>query len=561
MDEKTEAFVERAPKLRKRDVDAINDLFQSYIFLRRGAGEVITTCCRRRAKLPPWVPIWNEMHVAEPEYRYWTQNSERRKNQTPCPFCGRKGTVKEVRFTGQRKNLWEERRFALLRWDGRALWVETGWARKEYACVSWLDEAPCVNPGGLYRFGLDALQYAGRSWYGGYHPIQTLRYADFNSKTVEEPFGYSNEEGMDYAVLGLDALEKTPARWCQTEKYVRAHGTALKFLHLAYAYPRKVEMLMKAGMDDVIYDLAKRGVKHAKVIDWKAEDPRAAFRVPKEAVREFLALDTKNGPEIKVLETWQQLRRKGERVDMQTAAEISEITEHNAEVTKTASRYGLSMLRLQRWLQGQTAQDLRTAARIWADYVRCGEGIGLALHRSDVLLPRDLNAAHNEAVREYNRRQAQIRAEQEAAKLKAQEELYAPLRKKLRERYEYSAGGYTIRVPENGREIIDEGVALKHCVGGYAERHLLGKTTILFLRSDAKPDASLITIEMHGKELKQIHGYKNEGLYSLKGRFAPDPRETFRWLIDPWLDWIAKGSRRRKDGTPIVPKRKEKQTA
>lgn len=552
MKEKIEAFLKRSPKVRKRDIDDINDLFQSYIFLRRGAGEVVTTCCRRRAIVPSWAPIWNEQHVAEPEYKYWTQNSERRKNQTPCPFCGKKGTVKEVRYTGQRKNLWEERRFALLRWEGNALWVITAWACKEYAEINRLDEPPKIHTGGMYRFGKNALEYTGRSWYGDYHDVMTFRYADFKNKTVEEPFGYNSTEGMGYSVLGLAALEKTPVRWCCAERFIRDHGAALKFLHLAHVYPRKVEMLMKAGMSDVVYDLAKKGVKHSKVINWKAEDPRAAFKVPKEAVREFLALDMLTGPDIKILETWQSLRKKGEHADMQTAAKIMQMTYNSSEVTKTADRYGISILRLQRYIDGQTAHDIHTTAGVWNDYVTCGEGIGLPLHRSDVLLPKDLTAAHNEAVRLYNMQREKIRAEKEAAKLREQEEQYEPRKMKLRDRYEYSAGGYTIRVPENGREIIEEGVTLQHCVGGYAERHLRGEVVILFLRSDEKPNVPLITIEMRGAELKQIHGYRNEGKYTSAGRFAPDPRETFRWLLDPWLNWIAKGSRRRKDGSPIV---------
>ena len=47
MDEKIEAFRHRAPKLRKRDIEDINALFDSYIFRRKSAGEVWTTCCRR----------------------------------------------------------------------------------------------------------------------------------------------------------------------------------------------------------------------------------------------------------------------------------------------------------------------------------------------------------------------------------------------------------------------------------------------------------------------------------------------------------------------------------
>lgn len=62
---------------------------------------------------------------------------------------------------------------------------------------------------------------------------------------------------------------------------------------------------------------------------------------------------------------------------------------------------------------------------------------------------------------------------------------------------------------------------------------------------------------MSGKRLVQIHGYRNEGMYSTKGRFAPDPRETYRDFLDPWLDWVAAGSKRDKAGAPVLPKKKK----
>ena len=111
------------------------------------------------------------------------------------------------------------------------------------------------------------------------------------------------------------------------------------------------------------------------------------------------------------------------------------------------------------------------------------------------------------------------------------------------------------------QEIIDEGRELQHCVGGYAERHTQGKTVILFMRRKAAPDKPWITIEMKGTEIKQIHGFRNEGLYTTEGRIAPDPREVYREFLDPWLEWVAKGSRRKKDGTPIVPRSKKKEEA
>lgn len=84
-----------------------------------------------------------------------------------------------------------------------------------------------------------------------------------------------------------------------------------------------------------------------------------------------------------------------------------------------------------------------------------------------------------------------------------------------------------------------------------------GTTTILFMRKADKPKEPFLTIQMQGKTLMQIHGYRNEGLYTAKGRFAPDPREEYKGILDPWLDWIAKGSKRDKKGQPVLPKKKE----
>ena len=113
-------------------------------------------------------------------------------------------------------------------------------------------------------------------------------------------------------------------------------------------------------------------------------------------------------------------------------------------------------------------------------------------------------------------------------------------------------------MPKGAQEIMDEGRILKHCVAGYADRHMQGQVTILFMREAAAPDKPFLTIEMDGNRLVQIHGYRNEGLYSAKGRFAPDPREVHREWLDTWLEWLKKGSKRDKKGKPMLPKKKKR---
>jgi hypothetical protein len=75
--------------------------------------------------------------------------------------------------------------------------------------------------------------------------------------------------------------------------------------------------------------------------------------------------------------------------------------------------------------------------------------------------------------------------------------------------------GLQLILPTCVGEISVEGAKLNHCVGGYADRHAFGKTTILFLRTLSKPETPYYTVEIaNDLHIVQCHGYANE-------RFAP----------------------------------------
>ena len=573
MNEKTDAFLRRAPKFRKRDIDDINAMFDSYIFRRESTGEIWTTCCRQYVTLSPDHEIWNEMHIREPRSDY--DNDPVLKEKTPCPFCGCRGKVKDLKYTGQRKNLWAVRRFALLRWDGSALWAMCGEAKKDYSDIGNLTGNPRINPTGQYRFGKEAVEYATKAWYWTtWSDMHRALYRDFDKKTVDEPFTYGTEEGLGYTVLGTDAIEKSPIKYCMSSKFLNHGAQTVKYIHLGFVYPRQVEMLVKAGMEEVVYDLAGRGVKHYTVLDWAATDPKKAFKVPRQAVKDFLGQPWNNAPEIAVLEHWKRFNRT-EKVSMDLSKEIYDFFSRHWNARKAAQRWGITLPRLYRYLDDQWHCNMAAACSAWSDYVDMAEKEGLALHRSDVLLPANLKERHDAMVEERNRRIAEERRreeerrrrdqaaakEREAMAREARGKEYAELRKKLERKYAWEADGYRIIVPDGEKAIEDEGRILKHCVAGYAQRHVEGKTVILFMRKEKSPDKPWLTIEMWGTELHQIHGYQNEGLYTTKGRFAPDPREKYRNFLNPWLEWVKAGSRRKKDGTPIVPKNKKESAA
>lgn len=120
---------------------------------------------------------------------------------------------------------------------------------------------------------------------------------------------------------------------------------------------------------------------------------------------------------------------------------------------------------------------------------------------------------------------------------------------KLRKKFGFSAGGLTVVVPKNSDEIVQEGKTLRHCVGGYAARHMDGKVVILFIRKARRPERSFLTVELSPDDkprVRQVHGYRND-LYA-----HSSPEEKYAWFFDTWLGWVRAGSRRDRKGNPIV---------
>lgn len=99
-----------------------------------------------------------------------------------------------------------------------------------------------------------------------------------------------------------------------------------------------------------------------------------------------------------------------------------------------------------------------------------------------------------------------------------QEERHKELEKKMekldkeRKELNYEEDEFIIRIPEKLSEIVTEGNALRHCVGGYTERHAMGSTTILFLRRKSEIDKPFYTIEVNRGNVVQIHGFGNRWL-------------------------------------------------
>ena len=200
----------------------------------------------------------------------------------------------------------------------------------------------------------------------------------------------------------------------------------------------------------------------------------------------------------------------------------------------------------------------RGALQLYKDYLDAAENCGMDMENPLILMPRDLVEKHDRVTAAWSAIQRhRLRAQNKEVE-KAAAEAYRKRLHRLSEKYLFWTDDFLIRAPINADEIVDEGKSLKHCVGGYADRHVNGRTVILFLRRRDRPHTPLATIEMNGNRIVQVHGYRNE----LEGCADNPDRESARKLyagvLDPWLKWLKAGSKREKDGRPKLPKKTNK---
>lgn len=87
----------------------------------------------------------------------------------------------------------------------------------------------------------------------------------------------------------------------------------------------------------------------------------------------------------------------------------------------------------------------------------------------------------------------------------------------LAEKYKelsFTDGELCIRVAESNQELVDEGHILRHCVGGYGDKHCREDDVIFFVRHYRRPERSYYTLDINFNNKMpyevQLHGYGNE---------------------------------------------------
>lgn len=539
------------PVLAQEQLDQCNDLFPAYLFLSKheDGPHLYTSCCHVhdyaigvQRTLPGKVAACADL---------------RHNEETACPFCGKKVTAKWLSKAGKRKNLIAYRNVVFLSAEqDTPLYAQAFVARKTYSDSLDLFGYPTYSFYSAYIFQPGRPKRIWLDWY-------SEKRREEECVRTEEPFlkPYLASYGREgYHVIGIEAIGRSCMKYSQYEKYANEavetdnHWEMMRYLS-TYCLQPKIEMWQKLGLRQAVYDLVIRQVKNAAAIDWEEQDPKKALGLTKPDFKFFLGLKQ---PELDDITCYKRLQRHGQKVDFQWLCNIELPVLDKIWLVRWAFEHKQKFRRVVNYLDKFTGPrcyggrfGLAQALQFWKDYLAMAAQMRYDLTEEVVLFPRDLFQAHNTANEILNAEQRR----KEAEKQKRDNEAYQERLRKLDERYSFQLAGYHIRPPMTIQEIVDEGQALKHCVGGYAARHAEGKVVILFLRDDTRPCTPLVTIEMNGTRLVQIHGYRNEW------DGAENPRKVYADIVGPWLAWVEAGSKRSKDGAPVLPKTKEVKTA
>lgn len=304
--------------------------------------------------------------------------------------------------------------------------------------------------------------------------------------------------------LSVESVEKavadTPFQYSTWEKYIRRLDLLL-FFDAAAKYPC-VEYLTKLGLSEFV-KAKVNGLRTFSAINWRGKTLLSVLKVSKQdlnAIRaDGFAID------LVTLRLFQIAKSDGMKISIAGAREISEVLggEYGFSVFQKIRKFA-KLNKISNYVKKQflrkNTNHYNSGAQVliaWRDYLSDCVELEMDVKDGSILFPANLHKAHQETIKKI--------------KVKADEVLSAKVRKRLPllEKFEFESEGMFIRPAADSEELIQEGNALKHCVGRYAEQYAEGKTDLFVIRKISEPDTPFYTLEIRGGRITQVYGLRN----------------------------------------------------
>lgn len=335
-------------------------------------------------------------------------------------------------------------------------------------------------------------------WCNGYRPVFDRWKYNFTA----------DMSGVLYQRNLSDTLKDTPWAYSQLEAFsdIASFSGVATFLS-AYIKRPKIEHLIKMKLYCLVSGIIYGGYSYSalQAINFNGENMRAILGID----RPYFPLLRELNPSIDQLHLIRQLlqadhKPSTEQIKWFIANRIS-----NDDAAKGLLAH-MSVHKLQRYVERQFAPDdeavlirvdyhsMNALITDYHDYLCMCKELQYDLKNSFILFPHELKAAHDSVAKTLKDKRT---AEQGKAIADSFDE--------WQKRYQYQSKELMMIPPHSAKEIVDEGVALHHCVRHYVKKVAEKESVILFVRSVDEPDKSLCTVEVKDGQVTQARGFDN----------------------------------------------------
>ena len=315
-------------------------------------------------------------------------------------------------------------------------------------------------------------------------------------------------------------LAGTPWQYCPVELfYAHFHERMqlVPFLAAHIEHPR-FEHLVKVGFYELAGDLAYRD-HDTHTLDETQNRTHRILQVAPEDVAFLRELDVG-------LSTLRAFQRHSHENLKDRQALFRWTNEHHVTHDIDHTLPHVTVHRLLRYMDSQYSflclrktqygsvryRDMQALVSEYRDYLDMCVKENYDMHSDFILFPKDLQKSHDMvAGRIKHKANAKMRRD------------FKAVYRRISNQLDYEHDGLKIVYPATPEDIVAEGHALHHCVGGYVDRVARKECMILFLRRCEDISTPYYTIEVRGQEVTQLRGKNN-------GEATPEVKK----FIDLW---------------------------
>jgi hypothetical protein len=300
------------------------------------------------------------------------------------------------------------------------------------------------------------------------------------------------------------AVKDTRFQYSEWGKFAERNMDLVHFFSAFSKYPY-IEYLSKIGMKDLVECIVNRDDLRGS-INLRGKTPDKILGLSKQEMKEWKASQITMTPII--LYTYKWFRDKCFPISWAFADACGHLltgSHYMDQITKIQEQTSLPFDQAIRFVKRQFDKKPKRYGSVtslisdWKDYLEHCRELQVDLTQERYMLPNNLYDLHQQMIR--------------SIKLKSDKGLNRKIKAmqpKLK-KYIYEKDSLMIRPAISSIEMFDEGSALDHCVGRYADRYATAEIVILFIRKIDDPDESFYTVEIEQKSnfIRQCRGLKN----------------------------------------------------